>query len=120
MSRTLASEIRRVRRLECNMRAWVTSPTVPGFVCQVADISINGCRLLARNMSRLSPRVTMTIIDADLTAECEVVWQNRFSAGLRFISRSTQADVGADALRADAEAERSATARRRKRATVEI
>lgn len=83
---------RSARRIKANARAWVTYPGVKGFLCQIADISITGCRIIDRKLPVLPERISLTIIDADLAAECEVVWSTRFSAGLRFIERGTQAD----------------------------
>ncbi|HUG61588.1 MAG TPA: PilZ domain-containing protein [Methylomirabilota bacterium] len=81
-------EIRNVRRLKTNMAAWVTGPSTPGFAAQVADISINGCRLVWREAKRISGVLSVEIPDARLSAQCEVAWQRSHSAGLRFLSRT--------------------------------
>lgn len=110
--------LRRLRRIKTNMRGWVRGGG-PEFLVQIADISINGCRIVSRQMRPLGPTVTITILDADLVAECEVAWQDRFSAGLRFVQRSTQADFGEDAMRsalaANPDAEANAARGRKRR-----
>ncbi len=84
---------RTARRLKANMRAWIRTESGTAFQAQIADISITGCRLLGRNLPRLEGRLVLTIIDADLTAVSEPVWQNGFAAGLRFVLHGTQAEM---------------------------
>lgn len=79
-------EIRRVRRIKTNMRArvLVDGAAVP---VQVADISITGCRIVARGLPSLPATVSMLLEEANLTVKAEVVWQKGHSAGLRFLER---------------------------------
>ena len=85
-------EVRRVRRIRINMRAIAVCGGAT-FPAQVADISVNGCRIVARGMPDLAGALSLELEDAGLRVDCEVVWQRGLSAGLRFVVRGTP-DVG--------------------------
>ncbi len=87
-------ETRRVRRVKTNMQGRLV--TQAGTVdVQVADISVNGCRLVARSLPVLASPVTLVLPEADLEVGADVVWQRGHSAGLRFLSRRSAPDQAA-------------------------
>lgn len=90
MTSPVRSDGRRLNRRKTNMRALVTTSGGTAFHAQVADLTINGCRIVSREIHRIGQRVTLDFAASPVGADCEVVWRSRFSAGLRFVLRRSR------------------------------